>query len=45
MMDKFGNYNCAERIGIMEKYDTLFGFETVDHLVADMEFIGEDWLA
>lgn len=45
MMDKFGNSNCAERIGIMEKYDTLFGFETVDYLVADREFIGEDWLA
>lgn len=44
MMDKFGNSNCAERIEIMEKYNTLFGFETIDYLVADREFIGEKWL-
>lgn len=45
MMDKFGNSNVAERIEIMEKYNSLFGFETVDYLVADREFIGEKWLA
>lgn len=45
MMDKFGNSNCAERIEIMEKYNVLFGFETVEYLVADREFIGENWLA
>ena len=45
MMDKFGNSNCAERIEIMEKYDALFGFETIEYLVADREFIGEKWLA
>ena len=44
MMPKFGNSNCAERIAIMEKYDELFGFETIDYLVADREFIGENWL-
>jgi len=44
MMNKFGNSNCAERIEIMEKYRSLFGFESVDYLVADREFIGEIWL-
>lgn len=44
MMPKFGNSNCAERIAIMEKYNELFGFETIDYLVADREFIGEKWL-
>jgi len=44
MMPKFGNSNCAERIVIMEKYNDLFGFDTIDYLVADREFIGEKWL-
>lgn len=44
MMDKFGNSNCLERIELMEKYNSLFGFETIDYLVADREFIGENWL-
>lgn len=44
MMPKFGNSNCDERIAIMEKYNQLFGFETIDYLVADREFIGERWL-
>jgi len=44
MMPKFGNSNCNERIAIMEKYNDLFGFETIDYLVADREFIGKNWL-
>lgn len=44
MMPKFGNSNCSERIAIMEKYNELFGFESIDYLVADREFIGEIWL-
>jgi len=39
MMNKFGNSNCVERIEIMEKYRSLFGFKSVDYLVADREFI------
>jgi hypothetical protein len=42
MMDKFGHSNCAERIEIMEKHNDLFGFDTVDYLVADREFIVEE---
>ena len=44
MMNKFGNSNCSERIEIMEKSESLFGFESVDYLVADREFIVEIWL-
>ncbi len=44
MKNKFGNSNCSERIEIMEKYESLFGFESVDYLVADREFIVEIWL-
>lgn len=44
MMPKFGNSNTSERIAIMEKYNHLFGFDTIDFLVADREFIGENWL-
>ncbi len=44
MMDKFGNSNCNERVEILEKYRSLFGFETIKFLVADREFIGENWL-
>ncbi len=44
MMPKFGNSNSDERIAIMERYNRLFGFETIDYLVADREFIGERWL-
>ncbi len=28
----------------MEKYDKLFGFESIEYLVADREFIGEKCL-
>jgi len=44
MMPKFGNSNCAARIAIMEKYNALFGFETIDYRVADRAFIGQKWL-
>jgi len=44
MLPKQGNSNTKERINLMNKYDKLFGFETVDFLVADREFIGSEWL-
>lgn len=44
MMDKFGNSNTQERKEILDKYDALFGFNTIEVLVADREFIGHDWL-
>lgn len=45
MMPKFGNSNTAERIALLERYIRLFGIETIDCLLADREFIGEQWLA
>jgi len=44
MMDKRGNSNTKERKEILDRYDKLFGFETIEVLVADREFIGYDWL-
>jgi hypothetical protein len=44
MMPKFGNSNCKERTEIMDKFNDLFGFEKIDYLVADREFIGKNWL-
>lgn len=44
MMPKFGNSNTQERIDLFDKYGDLFGFESIDFLVADREFVGYDWL-
>ena len=44
MMDKFGNSNTEERKEILDRYDNLFGFQTIDVLVADREFVGYEWL-
>jgi hypothetical protein len=44
MLDKFGNSSTDERIELMNRYDTLFGFNTVETLVADREFVGYKWL-
>ena len=44
MMDKFGNSNTLERIELLNQYNELFGFETIDVLVADREFVGSEWL-
>lgn len=44
ILPKFGNSNTSERIELLEKFDRLFGFSKIKFLVADREFIGEDWL-
>jgi len=44
MLDKRGNSDTAERIGIMNRYIRLFGRETIDCLLADREFVGEQWM-
>jgi hypothetical protein len=44
MMDKFGNSNTQERKEILERYNNLFGFQTIEVLVADREFVGYEWL-
>lgn len=43
MMNKFGNSSTWERITLMERYIKLFGTLSIDCLLADREFIGEQW--
>jgi len=44
MLDKQGNSNTPERIKMITGYIRLFGYETVDCLLADREFVGENWI-
>ena len=44
MLNKRGNSHTEERIEIMERYIRLFGYETIDCLLADREFVGENWI-
>lgn len=44
MLDKRGNSNTAERIGLISDFIAWFGRETIDCLLADREFVGEEWL-
>lgn len=45
LLDKRGNSDTQERIGLVNKYLDWFGAHTIDCLLADREFIGGDWLA
>ena len=44
MLDKRGNSDTQERIELINKYIEWFGSETIDCLLADREFIGNEWL-
>jgi hypothetical protein len=44
MLDKRGNSHTQERIAIIERYIRLFGYTTIDALLADREFVGENWI-
>ena len=44
LMPKRGNSNTAERIEIIDRFISLFGIESIEHLVADREFVGEHWI-
>jgi len=44
MLDKRGNSNTSERMAIVEDFIDCFGKECIDCILADREFIGEDWL-
>ena len=43
LLDKKGNSHTAERIALLQKFINRFGKECVAGLLADREFIGEDW--
>ena len=45
MLPKRGNSNTKERIALIERYIKLFGRETIDVILADREFVGEEWMA
>lgn len=44
MLDKRGNSNSQERIDLINRFIRLFGKDNIDCLVADREFIGEQWI-
>jgi len=44
MMDKFGNSSTSERVELMQRFIDLFGIDSIDCLLADREFIGDQWL-
>lgn len=44
MLPKRGNSNTEERIKLIERFINLFGKHRIDALVADREFVGDDWI-
>lgn len=44
LLPKRGNSNTSERKSLINKYIRLFSVESIECLVADREFIGQDWL-
>ncbi len=45
LLDKKGNSNTRERISIVQRVIALFGVDKIAGLLADREFLGDDWLA
>ena len=45
LLDKKGNSDTLERIYIIQKFIDKFGKDCIAGLLADREFIGEDWFA
>jgi DDE family transposase len=43
VLDKAGNSNTAERIALLRRFLDVFGAERIAVLLADREFVGEDW--
>jgi hypothetical protein len=44
LMDKRGNSHTKERIDIIDRFIRLFGRKAMKNLVADREFVGEEWM-
>src|SRR5690606_26002192 len=44
MLDKRGNSNTTERIALIEDFMDWFGRDRIDCLLADREFVGDQWL-
>ncbi|HEU0226338.1 MAG TPA: IS4 family transposase, partial [Arachidicoccus soli] len=44
MLNKRGNSNSEERIMLIKRFIHLFGKDCIDFIVADREFVGEEWI-
>jgi hypothetical protein len=44
MLDKRGNSNSLERINLIKRFIRLFGKNCIDCIMADREFVGEEWI-
>lgn len=44
VLDKPGNSDTAERMALMERFLKVFGVAKIEALLADREFVGEEWL-
>jgi len=44
MLPKTGNSNQQERIDLIERYISLFGIHSIESILADREFIGDNWI-
>lgn len=42
-LDKRGNSNTDERIELLDAFTSIFGQEKISYLLADREFVGEEW--
>lgn len=45
MLPKRGNSNQKERTELINRYISLFGVQSIENILADREFIGDDWIA
>lgn len=45
MMDKRSNSNTEERIGLITRFLCLAGEGSIAHLMADREFVGNEWFS
>jgi len=44
MLAKRGNSNQTERVDLIRRYIRLFGVSGIDSILADREFIGDEWI-
>lgn len=42
-LDKEGNSNTTERLDLLRDFDEVFGFDRINSLIADREFVGNKW--
>ncbi len=43
VLDKAGNSHTTERIALLKRFIAVFGVDKIAALLADREFVGEDW--